>query len=63
MRCPDIMITVNQETCIGCGTCAALCPQTFKINDGGKSEVINQDDAECAKGAAASCPVQAITVE
>ena len=57
------MITVNQETCIGCGTCVALCPQTFKLNDGGKSEVISQDDAECAKGAVESCPVQAITVE
>ncbi len=63
LRNHTIMIKVNQETCIGCGTCVALCPQTFQLNDGGKSEVISQDDTECAKGAVASCPVQAITVE
>ncbi|MFA4853329.1 MAG: ferredoxin [Bacteroidales bacterium] len=57
------MIKVDQETCIGCGTCVALCPDTFKLNDQGKSEVISQDDAECAKNAAASCPTQSILVE
>lgn len=57
------MIKVDQETCIGCGTCAALCPDTFKLNDNGKSEVISQTNLECAKNAAASCPVQAISVE
>lgn len=56
------MITVNKETCIGCGSCVALCPQTFQMNDDGKSDVISQDDIECAKNAAESCPVQAITV-
>jgi ferredoxin len=57
------MITINQETCIGCGSCAAICPNTFKMNDAGKSEVISQNDVECAKTAAQSCPVQAIIVE
>lgn len=56
-------ITVNKETCIGCGSCAALCPQVFQMNDEGKSDVISQDDVECAKNAVQSCPVQAITVE
>jgi len=56
-------ITVDKETCIGCGSCAALCPNTFQLDQNGKSEVINQDDIACAKGAAESCPVQAIKVE
>lgn len=56
-------ITVDKETCIGCGTCAALCPETFQMSDDGKSDVISQSDAECAKNAAQSCPVQAIKVE
>ena len=55
-------ISVNQETCIGCGACISLCPDVFKLNDGGKSEVISQENTECAKNAAASCPVQAISV-
>jgi len=57
------MIKVDQETCIGCGTCVALCPDTFKLNDQGKSEVISQKDVACAKNAAASCPTQSISVD
>lgn len=56
-------IKVDQEACIGCGTCVALCPNTFKINGEGRSEVASQDDVECAKNAAQSCPTQAIFVE
>ncbi len=55
-------ISVNKNICIGCGACAALCPDTFKLNNDGKSEVIKQEDTDCAKNAAQSCPVQAISV-
>jgi len=57
------MIKVDQELCIGCGTCAALCSDVFEMNSEGKSQAISQDNVECAKNAAASCPVQAIIVE
>lgn len=56
------MVAVNKDLCIGCGSCAALCPQTFQIGTDGKSEVINDTDVACAQNAAASCPVQAIVV-
>ena len=56
-------IKVNQELCIGCGACVSLCPDTFKFNDEGKSQVISQDNTDCAKNAAVGCPVQAISVE
>jgi ferredoxin len=56
------MIKVDQAICIGCGTCVALCPKSFEMNAEGKSTVVSQDDVECAKNAAGSCPVQAITV-
>ncbi|NTU98793.1 ferredoxin [Candidatus Falkowbacteria bacterium] len=58
-----MMIKVDQAVCIGCGTCVALCPKTFEINADGKSTVISQNEVECAKNAAASCPVQCIAVE
>ena len=32
---------VNQELCIGCGTCEALCPEMFKVENG-KSQVIGE---------------------
>jgi ferredoxin len=66
------MITVDKETCIGCGSCVALCPDVFQLDANGKAEVISsapanasadkQNNIECAKNAAESCPVQVIKV-
>jgi len=56
------MILVDQNACIGCGACVALCPSVFEMNEEGKSHAISQDDVAGAQNAAASCPVQAITV-
>lgn len=57
------MIKVDQNTCIGCGLCAGMCPDVFAMNEDGKSEPISQENVACAKEAAAACPVSAITVE
>lgn len=56
---------MDKEKCIGCGACAATAPNTFKMGDDGKSEVVNPagDPAETIKQAADGCPVQAITLE
>ena len=56
-------IGVNKDTCIGCGTCAALCPEAFKMSDDGKAEPTSQEESGCAKNAAESCPVQAISIK
>ena len=56
-------IKVDQNTCIGCGACVSLCPKAFKLNEQGKSEPIDQSETDCAKKAAESCPVQAISVD
>lgn len=58
-------IKVNANQCIGCGMCASMCPNVFKINSMGKSEVISSDDKdkECASSAAKACPVMAILVD
>ena len=53
-------ISVNKDTCIGCGACAAICPGVFKMDDDGKASAVNQGDMGCAKNAGESCPVQAI---
>lgn len=57
-------VVVNKQ-CIGCGTCAALAPNSFKINEEDRAEFIegSTDDAETINMAASSCPVQAIEVE
>jgi ferredoxin len=55
---------VDKEKCIGCGLCASICPDVFKIQDDGKSHVINPKGcSKCnCKEAADSCPVSAISL-
>jgi ferredoxin len=58
----NMKISVDKKKCIGCGVCPSLCPDVFKLGDDGKAEVISQENIECAKEAAESCPVEAIEV-
>ena len=56
---------VNQDLCIGCGTCSALCSGVFYMKGDGKADV--QDTADYSScdvhDAVDSCPVGAISVE
>ncbi|MBD3282579.1 MAG: 4Fe-4S dicluster domain-containing protein [Candidatus Portnoybacteria bacterium] len=65
----------HRQKCIGCGTCAAVCPQYWKMEEDGKSTLkggkeaetgvfeVEVDDADCNKEAASACPVQVIEVK
>jgi len=57
---------VNQELCIGCGTCEGICPEVFHLIDG-KSQVKEMSDYTPFKDkieqAVDACPVQAISIE
>jgi len=58
------MVKVNQKTCIGCGACAAICPEVFEIDDDSmKAKVKSGADkkADCIQGAIDGCPVEAIS--
>ena len=67
------MIKLEREKCIGCGSCQALCPKYFELQDDGKSHIVgaNKQDVEelevekieCAQQAAQACPAQCIFVE
>lgn len=54
---------VNQDLCIGCGTCESLCSAVFKVENG-KSHVIADECADCdCQVVVNSCPVSAISIE
>lgn len=61
---PKYKIIIDEETCIGCGTCVALCPDNFELK-GDKAVVVKDqvDNLECVSDAIDSCPVDAITSE
>ena len=66
-------IKLERELCIGCGSCAALCPKYFEMSDDGKSHIVGSnkqeieeievEKVECAESAVETCPVQCIHVE
>lgn len=55
-----------ESGCIGCGLCAGTCPEVFDMGAGGLAEVIaepTEENIDCVKEAAESCPVSVILVE
>lgn len=58
-------IEINQELCIGCGTCEALCPQVFHLSDAGKAEIVpnHPENLPCIQEVVESCPVQAVSLK
>lgn len=54
------MVKVDEEKCIGCGACAAVCPAAFKMK--GDKAIATGKKAACTKDAADSCPTNAINL-
>ena len=59
-----VKVSIDKDSCIGCGTCAQVCPSNWMM-DGDKAEPKNREPEEvgCNQQAADSCPTSAITVE
>ncbi|RLG46040.1 MAG: ferredoxin [Thermoproteota archaeon] len=57
-------VTIDEDACIGCGVCEAMCPEVFKV-EGDKAKVIDPEGCNgCnCQEVAESCPTQAIIIE
>ncbi len=54
-------VTINQETCIGCGACVPICPvEALSMEDNQKAAVKKDVCIDCG-ACIGECPVQAIT--
>jgi len=67
-------IIQEHDKCIGCGSCVALCPEHWRMEDDGKARPINAKkignnyelevkEAGCSEQASRACPVSCIMVK
>ena len=55
-------IQVDKDLCIGCGACAAYCPDTFEIGDDMLAVVVKDEITEEVIEVAENCPTDAIKI-
>ncbi|NIB44098.1 ferredoxin [Pseudomaricurvus alkylphenolicus] len=60
-------VTVDIPNCCGYGLCATLCPEIYKLDDGGivflEGDSIPEEHIDAATEGAEACPAQVIQIE
>lgn len=56
-------IKIDEEKCIGCGSCVAVCADCFEMDDNNKARLKDNCDMKCIQEAIDICPVQVIEIE
>jgi len=58
-------IEFEKEKCIGCGSCAAICPENWELGSDGKAhpKETEIEKLACNKQAEEMCPVQCIHIK
>ncbi len=59
-----VKIRYEEDKCIGCGSCAAVCPDNWELEGAkAKPKKTELDEVGCNKQAEEACPVNCIHVE
>lgn len=59
-------VYLDEDCCVGCGTCAELCPEVFEMDEETeKARLIKAEGGNeaCIEEAIASCPEECISWE
>jgi len=69
-------IIQEHKKCIGCGSCAAICPKYWEMDSNGKAKIIGSEfnsksenyeldieEVGCNQNAADTCPVECIHIK
>lgn len=56
-------VSIDQDKCTECGTCRTLAPESFELDEYGRTVPSNQEIDENTKKASKACPVDAITLK
>ena len=58
---------VDQNACVGTGSCVTICPKVFSLGDDGLAKVtvdpVPADQEASCREACDSCPAEAISIE
>ncbi len=58
-------LLVNEDACIGCGSCVAVDPEHFDFNEDGLAKVVSSENlaTNTVINAIGSCPTNAISID
>lgn len=54
-------VTINRDTCIGCGACVGVCPVGALSMDDEMKSVVDEGTCIDCGSCVSACPVEAIT--